>query len=116
MAADSSLIYSNQELGFFGTAFDCMHSFKKGDTIHWYCKNPDSAESLSVHSFKGFLHLYDIFYNEIRFIYKSTNNQSAHHIMFFISEKEYNASICRLVLIEKEFRSKTGYPIKLNND
>lgn len=86
-----------------------MEQFKKGDTIHWYKKKSDSIEP---QSFKGFLHSYDIFYTEIRFSYKLQNNQTINHRIFFYAEEDdyykvlYNASICRLVLIEKEFKSQ----------
>ena len=89
-----------------GSQIEClefMESFKKGDTIHWYRKNPDSIEA---QSFKGFLHSYDIFYNEIRFIYKTPDTKS-HHRIFFFEEDEYHASVCRLILTEKvEFMTK----------
>lgn len=96
-----------------GNQIEClefMESFKKGDTIHWYRKNPGSVEVQLFQSFKGFLHSYDIFYNEIRFIYKTPDNKSNHRIYFF-EEDQYNASICRLILIEKEFKINKGYPI-----
>lgn len=95
-----------------GNQIECigfMNSFKKGDTIHWYRINLGSVEVQLFQSFKGFLHSCDIFYNEIRFIYKTPDNKANHRIYFF-EEDLYNASVCRLVLIEKvEFMTKTGF-------
>lgn len=94
MEKDPLFTYHSKQLESLGF----MEFFKRGDTIHWYKKNPDSEEA---QSFKGFLHSYDIFYNEIRFTYKTTDDK-AHHRLFFFEEEEYNASTCRLILIEKQ--------------